>query len=734
MKDVDPIVEQDTTTSDSANEALHARTVSGLYTTLGHIPGMATALDETTDVDLDASAPALIPAHAGEELRLDVDGRYPQMTASGTIPISPVQKLHWIANVHASGPKTYTGGIWYKDPAVTPFAYTTVEIKVSAVPPPGARKAKVVFSGPGLRRRIRLFKFRSPYFHKVELEFDSESPTAPVTQIDTCAHPNHPASLPCETLTIRKVFQRSGFDASISPGPSALPGPAGGTWSDMEMHDAMTVFWSRFADTAQWALWTFFANQHEMGSGLGGIMFDDIGPNHRQGTSIFYNSFISDPPPPGDPNPAAYIARNRFWTAVHEMGHAFNLAHSWQKSLGAPYGTPWIPLADEPEARSYMNYPYGVSGGESAFYADFEYRFSDPELLFMRHAPERFVRMGDAAWFDHHGFEQARVQLAPPLSLDIRVNRAKAVFEFLEPVVVELKLKNISTSALIVDENVLTTLDGVTIALKRQGSPARQYLPFAQYCMKPEPRVLQPGEAIYGSVYVTAGLNGVDVAEPGRYVLQAALHMPAGDIVSAPLLLRIAPPRGFEEEVVAQDFLSDEVSRVLAFDGSRVLGEANKVLREVVERLADRRVAKHARVPLGLSIAEPAKVLTVRGGAESVLRPAVARGGAIKLEGAQPARAATELTAALLTNADVSAESLGHVDYKVYVDELTNLLEAQGETAAAAEAQSTLYKILAARNVLPRVLAEIDERRDSLAAAAKPAKKAKGAGGKAKSV
>jgi hypothetical protein len=74
------------------------------------------------------------------------------------------------------------------------------------------------------------------------------------------------------------------------------------------------------------------------------------------------------------------------------------------------------------------------------------------------------------------------------------------------------------------------------------------------------------------------------------------------------------------------------------------------------------------------------------------------------------------------------------VDYKVYVDELTNLLEAQGETAAAAEAQSTLYKILAARNVLPRVLAEIDERRDSLAAAAKPAKKAKGAGGKQKTV
>ncbi len=120
-------------------------------------------------------------------------------------------------------------------------------------------------------------------------------------QIDSCAHPNHPATLPCENLTIRQVFQRAGFDTSISPNPSTSPGAPGGTWSDMEMHDAMIVFWSRFANLPQWALWTFFADQHEMGSGLGGIMFDDIGPNHRQGTAIFNNSFISDPPPVGDP-------------------------------------------------------------------------------------------------------------------------------------------------------------------------------------------------------------------------------------------------------------------------------------------------------------------------------------------------------------------------------------------------------------------------------------------------
>lgn len=729
MKD-DPIGEQDivpTATTEDSAELLHARSVSGLYTTLGSVPGLESAADDAAEIDLEASGPSLIPALAGEELRLDVDGRYPQMTASGTVPISPVQRLHWIAHLHATGSHSWSGGIWYKDPIVTPFGYTTVDIKVSSIPIATLRKAKVVFNGPGLKPRVRLFRFRSQYFHKVEFEYDSESPVVPLTTVATCAHPNHPPTLACENLSIRRVFQRSGFDASVSPAASNLPSPAGGTWSDMEMHDAMIVYWSRFANTAQWAFWVLFADQHEMGHGLGGIMFDDIGPNHRQGTSIFYNSFISDVPA-GDPNPAAYTARNRFWTAVHEMGHAFNLAHSWQKSLGAPFGTPWIPLADEPEARSFMNYPYGVAGGDTAFFADFEYRFSDGELLFMRHAPARFVRMGDAAWFDHHGFEQARIQPEPALSLDLRVNRAKPVFEFLEPVVVELKLKNESAVPQIVDENVLTTLDGITIALKRQGSPARQFVPFAQYCMQAAPRVLQPGEAIYGSAYVTAGLNGLDVAEPGRYILQAALHGPAGDIVSKPLLLRIAPPRGFEEEVIAQDFFSDEVGRVLAFDGSRVLNDANRTLREVVERLADRRVAKHARVPLALAISERRKVLTVAPGPEKTLKPAAAVGGAIKVEAAQPDRAASELKSALLHNADVAAESLGHIDYKVYVDALTRLLEAEGETQEAAAAQDTMYKILAARNVLPRVLDEIEQRQQELAATSRQPRKGKGKG------
>ena len=98
MKADDPNTRTD---SSSDPEALHhARPASGLYTASGSVLERATAHD---DADLEAAGPELVPALKGEELRLDVDGRYPQMTASGTIPISPVERLHWIATLHATG-------------------------------------------------------------------------------------------------------------------------------------------------------------------------------------------------------------------------------------------------------------------------------------------------------------------------------------------------------------------------------------------------------------------------------------------------------------------------------------------------------------------------------------------------------------------------------------------------------------------------------------------------------
>ncbi|GJM74561.1 hypothetical protein HMSSN036_67770 [Paenibacillus macerans] len=152
-----------------------------------------------------------------------------------------------------------------------------------------------------------------------------------------------------------------------------------------------------------------------------------------------------------------------------------------------------------------MNYPYSVRGGETAFFANFEYRFSDNELLFMRHAPERFVQMGNAEWFDHHGFEQHRQLAKPSFELLLRANRETLRFEFMEPVVLELKLTNWTSEPQIIDRRILSDPDHMTVIVKKQGKTARKVSPFVHYFRKPEHEVLAAGQAVYNSLFIAVG-------------------------------------------------------------------------------------------------------------------------------------------------------------------------------------------------------------------------------------
>jgi hypothetical protein len=633
-----------------------------------------------------------------EELRLDVDRRYPQMTASGT-SFALTERYHWVASLAKIGSNHWAGPVWFKDGNAAAFGYTNVDVTVVKSIFVDQRSATVTFSGGGQTAFSRTYRWTSSSFHPVEFEFDHTSDANPVYAIDTHAHPNRPASLPSENLSIEDVFARAGFAVTKSSGDSVVPiGGAGanGTWSDAEMHDAMQTFWAAL---------------HEQGTSLGGIMFDDIGPNHRQGTALFTEAFIKDAPA-GDAAPDAWVARMRFWTAVHEMGHAFNLAHSWQKSLG----TPWIPLSDEPEARSFMNYPYNVSGGQAAFFADFPFRFSDPEMLFMRHAPARFVQMGNADWFDHHGLEQAELDGAPSTyGLEVRVNRDRPVFEFLEPVTLEVKLTNTDTQPKLLPSTVLDP-QGVLVILKQKGKPARQWLPYARQCRKLDMTVLQPGESMYEALPVFAGLNGWDISEPGVYQIQVAVNIDGQVVTSGPLQLRVAPPRSWDEEDVAQEFFSEDVGRTLSFAGTAVLTSANEVLRDTVERLPQTRAAIHAAAALATPLAKDYKVLVIPE-AQAATKGVAAAGGIIEQRPARVGESVKLLKDSMTT--PEAAETFGHITFRRKVEAANKALASSGAVEPAAVMQKSLGDILGERGVLPSVVAEVAEQAKVLAAAAK---------------
>ncbi len=346
-----------------------------------------------------------------------------------------------------------------------------------------------------------------------------------------------------------------------------------------------------------------------------------------------------------------------------------------------------------------MNDPSGlkVKDSEKAFFADFEYRFSNSELLFMRHAPARFVEMGNAFWYDDRAFQEALVSPEPSFELKLRVNREQPVFEFMEPVTLELKLTNISSKARGVEKHLLSTADSMTVVIKRDGRPARQFIPFARYDRHSPKKILTPHESLYESLFVSAGINGWDLKDPGDYYLQAALRYDGEDFLSNKLKISVLPPQSSEEERVAQDFFSDEVEvgRVLYFKGSYFLTKANAVLQEVVQRLKNKKVALHASVALGSALSRNCKQLVVE---DQKQGPRFS----IKIKQAMPEEAKKLLVPALIDSPTVAAESLGHINYKRYVDRFVAWLDREGAITQAVKSQEVLYDTLSKRVVQTR--------------------------------
>jgi hypothetical protein len=635
-----------------------------------------------------------------EELRVDVDGLFPTMTVSGTVSGLFTGRLTWIARVTRQPDGSYAGPITYRDgtTALRPQANVSVYLHGLPFGPPSLRLAEARFSGGPTPDVVVWYRWAQAYFRDVAFEYDTVSDATSVTTYNPTSHPNHPPSVPNTTLSLESAYARLGIRVTKTGGDSIVDISEAGantTWSDQEMHDAMEAHWSRWKDAPQWAVWVLFARMHDMGPSLGGIMFDDIGPAQRQGCAIFSDSFISQAPA-GEANPGPWVQRMKFWTAAHEIGHTFNLAHSWQESLG----TPWIPLLDEPAALSYMNYPYRYPAGLDAFFSLFEFTFSTNELLFLRHAPERFVEQGAELWFVNHGFEddafeQVRKNSSGPLELAARVHRAPR-YEFLEPVVMELRLKNTSSTACTIDANALAG-NGVAIVVQKEGAPPRRWLPFKGICAAPQPKVLQPGEAIYAPVFLSASTSGWLVSDPGTYRIYAAAQAGGSMALSRPLQITVGRPASSEAEQMAGDVFTRQVAHTLAFGGSRVLTGANDTLREVIGRLPSSRLATHARAALGAPLAEAGKVLVLASDGE---------GETIALRDARPQEAST-LLGESLGDFSAAADSLGHIGVTSYARKLAAALGEEGNTEAQQAFVSNAADTLASRGVRPDVVQDL---------------------------
>src|SRR5581483_9840969 len=300
------------------------------------------------------------------ELRVDVDGPTPTMRVSAdyysisgaTTTYFGSMRVDAVTVAVTPTLVTITGLGRYTWPAGAPRVKITIpRVPIISLPAAATLQHLTLGGSPGATYVCRWI---SPFLRSVLFEQDrQDTVAAPFVSYNTGSLPS---GGPARTLSVVGAYAEAGIQlqtAGVTDVVNTSETGANSTWSDAELHAAMVKHFSLWKDIPQWAVWLFHAQLHDLGPGLLGIMFDQTG-RQRQGAAVFYAGLAGT---------SADQQRLQLYTCTHELGHCFNLLHSWQKSLAPP------PAPNRPSALSWMNYPWRFPGGPGAFWSGFPFRF-----------------------------------------------------------------------------------------------------------------------------------------------------------------------------------------------------------------------------------------------------------------------------------------------------------------------------------------------------------------------
>lgn len=539
------------------------------------------------------------------ELSIDVDGVAPLMRVSGVIPLASslgAPPPRFLGTLIDRGSATWSGASWrlYRSSDGGIAGVETIDLALR-----GTEAILRLGNGDASSPAIRLRR-STPWFRCVEIEIDREADVSAEASYDTSRNSDRPADWKDQVLDLRSAYARAGVEVRLTDAGALVPQFAAGsapepTWCDMELHDAMARYWSQADLGPGFRMWLLCAGLHDEGEALGGVMFDgDSSPDapQRQGAAVFVRAWMHKVG--GNAWNAATpesAQRQLFFNLMHESGHAFNLAHSWQKSLAAgsiPGSGPWLPMDDRPDARSWMNYPFNISG----FWWDFPFNFDEGELLFLRHAPLELAMMGGRAFFVDHGAQQEAGMPGLRLALHPREG-----YDYLEPVRVAARLENVGDDPVEVPDRFEL---GSTLTVVVEGGGRRFVVrPYVRASVVPRTRRLRKGEFVSFDVYIGGSPRvGSHFLEPDRYKLQVLFHDERRRLAASPVTeVEVRDPASFEVYRLRRVVGGMEGSRVFRFLGSHVLERGRRGIEQLAATL-DRSdpgsdAARHAALVLG---------------------------------------------------------------------------------------------------------------------------------------
>ncbi|MBI4851439.1 MAG: hypothetical protein HY819_06575 [Acidobacteria bacterium] len=543
------------------------------------------------------------------ELRVDIDGKRPMKRISGDLykisGLTVIYEKSFIVNsptitivnnlVTIAGLATFSSGI-----TLYPHIKVTIP-RVSIFLP--ASSANVVFhNGAGVVGSSYVCAFQSNYFRTVQYEQDKVQGITPFSSYNTGALALPPGAA-VRTLTVKSAYAEAGIDVQYSGSWNTVSPAGAGTnsvWSNAELHAAMQAQFSLWADIPQWKVWLLAATRHEM-DGVRGIMFDQQS-KQRQGCAVFHDLVGS-----GAPATPPDVLRAMLRTYIHELGHCFNLLHSWQKSLATP------PIPDRVNALSWMNYPQNYPGGTPAYWNAFDFAFDKEEIIHLRHGFRNNVIMGGSNFTvgsaDISDFDEVVEDLS---GLELRLETQKS-FLLGEPVVVDIRLRTTDERPKTVHNHLHPNKAFVQIAISKPNGQLMFYEPLVEHCMDEDNVTLdKQTPSIYSSAYIGYGKGGFYFDQGGFYKLRAVYHALDGSkIWSDVITVRVKNPLTSADEEVADLFFGDDQGTLFYLLGSDSdsLKGGNSALDEVINKYAKHPLTVYAKLVKGINASRAFKTI-----------------------------------------------------------------------------------------------------------------------------
>jgi hypothetical protein len=540
------------------------------------------------------------------ELRTDVDRPRAQNTASfdfysvgsvvnhfGSFRLTSGTISYTSTKVTIEGPFTGTTTVWANRIRIT---INRNLIFQQAAP------ATVTFFKNSQQGTVYTCVFSSSFFRTVQLETDSEVGATLFASYNTA---DMPCPAPHRILTTVKAYEEAGIQMVMTGRNNAIVSSEAGTdarWTESEMHASMVRHFSRYSNLPQWAVW-LFAARRAVSSTLLGIMFDYLPGlrQHRQGCAVFQDTVLNFHPNTADYN------RHLLYTYVHELGHAFNLLHSWDKSRH--------------DSLSWMNYDwrYDQRNGLGSFWNNFNFIFDNGELYHLRHGYRRNVIMGGSDWAVGAGLEHgdaaeifSKEMIENNSGLKLELMPVKNTYALAEPVVIEIKLRCMDMNGKIVNSNLHPKHDQVRIGILKPNGKICLYEPLAHNCSMPEETELSmENNTAYASSYIGYGKEGFYFDQPGFYKIKGAYLNKDGSIIqSEEITIRVKSPVSQADDQIADRYFTSDAGALFYLLGSdsEVLQKGMDDLREVSEKYKNNDLSIYADLVLGVNEAMKFKV------------------------------------------------------------------------------------------------------------------------------